>query len=350
MVSRTGSVSRVARAALLGFALSSVFVTSSAGAQSLADKETARALMDQGDAKRDAKDYKGALKAYEGADAIMHVPTTGLEVARMQAQLGMLLEARDTLSRVVRIPAKAGEPAPFVAARKAADQLNEELAKRVPAVQLEIKGGDPGRPPTVTIDGESVPPAVLTVPRKVNPGTHVIVVKSGPVEKTEQVVVAEKETKTVAIDLAAPPPVAEPEPVQVQTTDDPAGRGSSANTGKVLMFGGFGLAAVGIGIGAVTGLMSMSKVDEIKPDCVGDQCPESRAGDIDDAKSLGNISTIAFIAGGAFAAVGIVGVVMSNGHKDEAKPGVTAKVSKTSKPARLSPVLSPTYLGLSGSF
>jgi hypothetical protein len=347
VVFRNAPLARMTRAAFLACIVGSGFVSETAEAQSLADKETARALMDQGDAKRDAKDYKGALKAYEGADAIMHVPTTGLEVARMQAQLGMLLEARDTLSRVIRIPAKPHEPAPFTAARKAADQLNDELAKRVPAVQVEIKGVEPGTTPEVTIDGEAVPPAVLSVPRKVNPGSHTIVVRAGSASKSEDVLVAEKETKTVTIDLAAPVMVAEAEPeqepVQVQTTDDPAASGSSS-TGKVLMFGGFGLAAVGVGIGAVTGLMSMSKVDEIKPDCIGDQCPPSRAGDIDDARSLGNISTIAFIAGGAFATIGIIGLVMSSGHKDEAKPAVAAK------PRRVGPVVSPTYVGLSGSF
>lgn len=338
------SPARVARGFVLAVALSSVFAVSPAEAQSLADKETARALMDEGDAKRDAKDFKAALTAYEKADAIMHVPTTGLEVARMQAQLGMLLEARETLSRVIRIPAKPNEPAPFSAARKAADQLNEELGKRVPSVQLNITGAE--GPATVSIDGESVPPAVLSVPRKVNPGHHVIVVKAGAAEKREEVLVAEKETKTVAIDLK-PTKTVEEKPVVVQTTDEPGGGGSS--TGKILMFGGFGLAAVGIGVGAVTGLMSMSKVDEIKQDCVADKCLASRAGDIDDAKSLGNISTIAFAAGGVGAAVGIVGLIMSSGGS-EAKPAPGTSSATRAHARLVKPVLSPSYVGLSGTF
>ncbi len=342
MASRTASLARgLALAALM----SSVFVASSAGAQSLADKETARALMDEGDAKRDAKDYKAALAAYEKADAIMHVPTTGLEVARMQAQLGMLLEARETLSRVIRIPAKPNEPAPFTAARKTADQLNEDLAKRVPALQITVTGAE--GTPSVTIDGETIPPAVLSVPRKVNPGHHVIVAKAGSAETREEVDVAEKETKAVAIDLTAKPAVAD-KPA-VQTTDEPGGGGGSS-TGKALMFGGFGVAVVGIGVGAVTGLMSMSKVDDIKQDCVGDKCLASRAGDIDDAKSLGNISTIAFAAGGVGAAVGIIGLIMSSGSS-EAKPTTPGVSRGTPTHARLvRPVLSPSWVGLSGSF
>src|SRR5262249_44553309 len=55
-----------------------------AGAPSAADRETARKLLDDGDAAFEKKDYDGALKAYAAAHAIMHVPTTGIEVAKAQ--------------------------------------------------------------------------------------------------------------------------------------------------------------------------------------------------------------------------------------------------------------------------
>jgi len=56
-----------------------------------ADKETARGLMAEGRSGRDKGDLKGALKAFAAADSIMHVPTTGVEVARTQAALGQLV-------------------------------------------------------------------------------------------------------------------------------------------------------------------------------------------------------------------------------------------------------------------
>lgn len=312
--------------------------------QSLADKETARALMDEGDAKRDAKDYKAALAAYEKADAIMHVPTTGLEVARMQAQLGMLLEARETLSRVVRLPVKDKEPQAFVNARKAADQLNEELAKRVPAVQLVITGVEAGQVPEVTIDKEPLPAAVLNVPRKVNPGPHTIVVKAGTNEKTVEVSVVEKETKTVTVDLKDKPAEPPKPTVKVDTTST-----DENATPKILVFGGFGLAVVGIGVGAVTGLMSMSKVDEIKQSCNAEnKCPSDKAGDIDDAKTLGNISTLGFAAGGLGAAIGVVGLIMMSGSKEATPPpGASAKAAPR---IQTQPVVGAGYFGLRGTF
>jgi hypothetical protein len=329
------------RLAALGFAFVT-FLSSPVLAQSLSDKETARALMDEGDAKRDAKDYKAALAAYEKADAIMHVPTTGLEVARMQAQLGLLLEARETLGRVVRIPSKDKEPQAFVNARKAADQLSEELAKRVPSVQLAITGLEPGQVPEVTVDNEPLPAAALNVPRKVNPGTHSIVVRSPGHEKKVDVTVAERETKNVPVDLKDKPP--EQKTVKMDTTSV-----DESSTPKILMFGGFGLAVVGIGVGSVTGLMSMSKVDDIKATCNAEnKCPSDKAGDIDDAKMLGNISTLGFAAGGLGAAIGIVGLVMMSGSKESSPPpGASAKNAPLVK---TQPVVGAGYFGLAGTF
>ncbi len=312
----------------------------------LSDRETARSLMEDGDAKRDKNDLRGALKSYEAADSIMHVPTTGLEVGRTQALLGMLLEARETLNRVSKIPAKPGDPPPFEKARKAAEQLSSDVAQRIPSVTVSVSGAEAGQTPQIVFDGENVPAAASFAPRKVNPGVHVIVVKLGTSERKEEVSVAEREQKTVQFDFSAPPKpaaVAAPPADKPQPEPDKAGGGGSS-TGKILMFGGFAVGVIGVGIGTVTGLMSISKVNDVKKDCVDNHCPQSRQSDIDSAKSLGTVSTIAFIAGGVGVAVGVVGLVMSG--KSEAtepsqgrstKPGIHADVG-------------PTWLGLCGAF
>jgi hypothetical protein len=60
--------------------------------------------MKEGDGKFAAKDYAGALKAYEAAHAIMQVPSTGLPLAKAQLERGLLVEARDTLLQITRHP------------------------------------------------------------------------------------------------------------------------------------------------------------------------------------------------------------------------------------------------------
>ena len=304
---------------------------------SLSDRETARSLMDDGDAKRDRADFKAALKSYEAADAIMHVPTTGLEVARTQAQLGLLLEARETLGRVMRLPPKPGEPAPFTAARRTAEQLSTELGTRLPSVTVAVSNAEQGHPVQLVFDGETVPPAAASAPRKLNPGHHTIVARSGALEKKEEVTVAEREARTVTLDLK--PYVAVTEPVKIQA---PAATPSPVP--KILMYGGFGLGIVGVGIGSVTGVMSFSTVSDVRKDCVGDVCAMNRTSDINSARSLGTISTVAFIFGGAGVAAGVVGIFLSGMSAQEPPRGTTAKAFWAV------PEVGPTWLGVHGAF
>src|SRR5438270_8546116 len=96
-----------ARAFLIAMALS----TRALADPTPQEKETARNLMDEGRELRDEKkDVKAALQRFTAADQIMRVPTTAFEVASTQALLGQLVEARETLSRVLSSPAKPGEP------------------------------------------------------------------------------------------------------------------------------------------------------------------------------------------------------------------------------------------------
>lgn len=317
-----------------------------AGTPSLSDRETARNLMDDGDKKRDSGDLKGALASYTQADALMKVPTTGIEVAKTQIALNLFLEARETLNRVAKSTPKPGEPAPFTAARKEADKLNNDLAPRIPSVVIVPANTEPGQPATITVDGEEIPAAAASVPRKVNPGAHVAIVKSGTLEKKVEFTVAEKETKTVNVDVKdQPKPPAPPPP-------PPEPKAGTMSPAKIMMYGGFGLAAVGIGVGAVTGIMSISKTSDIKDDCNGDKCPTSRKDDIDSAKGLGNISTIAFIVGGVGAGVGVVGLVLSRKEaaKENEAPAPAPAAFKGFHPSDIRAVLGPSYAGISGRF
>lgn len=336
---------RLLTLAFVASTLGSIGVTTSTPARaepSLSDRETARSLMDDGDAKRDKGDIKGALKSYEAADAIMHVPTTGLEVARAQAQLGLLLEARETLGRVLRLPPRPGEPPPFVAARKVAETMSAELAARIPSVTVVVTNGEAAQTPVIVIDGEVVPPLAAQAPRKVNPGRHTVLARSGSLEKKQDIEVAEHDSKTVSIDLKAQaaPPVA----VGGTEKDHAApASGEPSSLPKVLTYGGFGLGVLGIGVGTVTGLMSISKVNDVKKDCANDVCPSTRQGDIDSAKSLGTISTVAFVAGGIGVGAGIIGLVLQGKQSPErAAPGA-AKLTVT-------PDVGPTSMGFHGTF
>ncbi|MBS2018994.1 MAG: hypothetical protein JST00_39370 [Deltaproteobacteria bacterium] len=330
-----------ARTAAALVVLASLACTGVAFAEpSLSDRETARAAMDEGDAKRDKGDLKGALKSYQAADAIMGVPTTGIEVARTQAALGLLLEARETLAKVLRTPPKPGEPPAFTNARKAAETLNGELATRIPSVTIAVQPPEPNAPVQITFDGENVPPAATQAPRKVNPGKHVIVARSGAAERTEEISVAERESKTVNIDLAKKAAIG-PGPSSVDDGSSPESTGSGSGW-KVVMWSGFAVGAIGVGIGSVTGIMAFSKTSDVESQCTGTSCPPRVASDLDSSLSTGTISTVAFVIGGVGLATGVLGLVMS-------KSASTPEGTPVAR-VRVKPEVGPTWAGLSGVF
>jgi hypothetical protein len=325
-------------------------------AQTAADRETARALMDDGFARRDKGDHAGALEHFLAADTLMHVPTTGIEVARERALLGQLIEAREAATAVQRFPAKPGEPAPFAEARAQAQKLDEELGARIPSLRIVLRGSDPGA--TVAVDGVDVPTLTLLVPRKLNPGTHTIIAKSGGKERTEQAGLKERESKELVIDFAAPPPappppVPQPAPVAPPrspatpaapppeaTHDEDKGASKKSPLPQILVFGGFGLAGLGAIVGTVAGISSLSSVSSAKNGCTPDnKCPPATYSDIDAAKTAGTVSTIGFVAAGVGAAAGVVGLVLWKRAPAEG-----------SRSAHVEPWIGPGSAGLRGAF
>ena len=160
------------------------------------EKETARALMAEGRSLREQKDELGALKRFQTADAIMHVPTTGLEVARSQMALGQLVEARDTLHRIMQTPDVTDSP-PFRQAREAAASLDQALQTRIGALRFDVRGLRDRTALSLLVDGRPIPLALVDVPFRVNPGPHTVVADggSGPVRE----VVSPREGETIAV-------------------------------------------------------------------------------------------------------------------------------------------------------
>jgi hypothetical protein len=320
-----------------------------------ADKETARGLMADGRAARDRGDLRAALKAFTGADNIMHVPTTGLELARTQAALGQLLAARDTTARVMRFPERPNEPAPFKVARDAATSFNEELDARIPSLKVLVTGAPEGARPRVTIDGASVPAEQVGQARKVDPGHHVIVARAGSSEGKQEIDLAEKESKQVSVDLSTPATAggeAASPPADQETSKEGATASQEPSTfPRVMVYGGFGLAGAGLLAGTITGAVSLSKTSGIRNSgqCSGDVCGPVEYDDISSAKTMATLSTVSFIVAGVGAVAGVVGLLMSASSAEPKSDGPT-DVPPTSKGPQVEPWIGLGAAGLRGRF
>ena len=268
-------------------------------AQSPEDRESARRLFEDGRVRRDGGDAAGALEAFRAADALMNVPTTKLAVARAYLALGKLVEARDVALAVGRVPVASGEPAPFTDARAAAAQLATDLAGRIASVTIVFQGDAPD---SLAIDGASVPREAWSAARRVNAGKHTVVAKVGVRAVTQDFVVAERDSASVALDTHAAPGDAPPRPpAEAPVISRPLG---------AVFWLGAGLGATGLAVGGVGGMASIANKGNADALCRDGKCPPPAYGSLDAANTWATISTIGFVVAGAGAAFAIAGLVL----------------------------------------
>ena len=279
----------MARAAGLWLAVALTFLAPAAwGQPSEIDKDAARTLVQQGDERKAAGDYAGALTAYRRADDIMGVPTTGIEMGRMQLKLGRLVAALETFERVAAYPVKDGEPAPFTKARAEAQEKAEDLFSRVPKLSISVSGPPDDTPVELTIDDEA---ASLPVDqRRLDPGAHEVkAVAAGYTTASESVELGEYDDRMVELRLQLAPETLWP-----------------------MMWAGYGISAAALVLGSVTGAISLAKASEALEYCDdARRCTPEAESPRDLSVTLAHVSTASFVTAGVAAAVGTAGLVIS---------------------------------------
>jgi hypothetical protein len=180
---------------------------------SAAERETARALMQEGDRLTASGDLRTALARYTAAHALVHLPTTGLEVARAESKLGHLVEARGLALEISNGVAEPNEPRFFAAARAEAGKLARELEPRIPSLRTVVTPANTDY--TLTIDGITLPHAARDIAFRTNPGQHIVIVEArGYATLRKELTLPEKQAATFNVALVpnAPRAAAAPAP------------------------------------------------------------------------------------------------------------------------------------------
>jgi hypothetical protein len=227
-------------------------------------------------------------------------------------------------------------------------QRLDELERVQPTILFDAKDADgrdlvavqvtlDGQPFTDKLDGKALPadPGVHTFTftiAGVPPVTRTLVLKEGEKERRERIVLgppAAAPSPSTATVLAGAPAVP---PSEVSPPASPSGLGAQRLLG--LVAGGAGV--VGIGVGAVFGLMASSAWNGAKSACGGDT---SRCADVGTATSDrsntvtdGTISTVAFVAGAALVAGGAV--LYFTGRPSEPPPTASVAVAPVAAPGQ----------------
>lgn len=287
---------------------------------SAADKETARTLYAAGMRKLTAGDAEAALADLKKADLIMGVPTTRTAVGKAQVATGHLLDGRDTLLSVARLPRPGAEPRPFVEAREEAARLAEEVAGRIPSLKVVVKGVADPSTLTVSIDGQRIMPELLGAPRKLDPGKHQVkVVAQGYATETQDVELKERDGREVVVEMNKSTATSDVPPASDTPASDEPG---SADAGEgeyqisPVVWIGVAMAGAGIIAGAVTGGLAAQTSADLDVLCDDKQCDTSDyEGDLNRGLILAHVSTASFAFAGVGAVLTLVGVFALSGEE-----------------------------------
>jgi hypothetical protein len=313
---------RITRTSCLMAALTAAGLLGSPAAHAdptASDRETARSMMTEGRELREKGDLKGALQRFKTADSLMHVPTTGLEVAKTQVALGLLIEARDTVAAIRKYPQGPSDPAPFNEARSKADDLDTAAEGKIPSLTITVGGTADGETPAISIDGASVPASVAGLPRKVDPGHHVVRVRGSSGEASQEVDVSEGENKQVQLVIssggAVTPPAGNEENGAPKEPSTPETRVHSPTT---LTYVSGGAGAAGLIVGAITGVLSLSTASKVKTECPTKVCTSSQGmSDLSSAQTTATISDVGFIVGLVGVGVAVTSLIVGHDASSE---------------------------------
>ncbi|WP_437601927.1 hypothetical protein WMF28_09970 [Sorangium sp. So ce590] len=306
---------------------------------SAADRQTARTLLIEGRNKLEAGNAEGALADFRAAHAIMHVPSTGLDLARAQVALGLFVEASATAYEVMALPVARREPAAFAEARAAAAGLSTALQARIPSLRLRVLGA-PEEAIVARVDGEPVPREALGQPRKLNPGPHEIVVEAGGfVTERREVTLKDAETAPVEVEVVLVPIRSSEVPIKRAPPAAPA-RAPREEHAPVPAWawvaGGAGLAALAASVAfAVDHAAARAKIER---DCPGSMC-DPRAYDVERMQALRARWNWSLGLSVTLGVVGVTGVGAAVG-------GVVLRPQANSERSTLVPFLGPAVRGV----
>ncbi len=251
-----------------------------------AAKERARELMAKGRKARAGADLAGALESFREADEIMHVPTTGLELAKALRDLGRLVAAAEVIARVEAIPEGAAEPGAFATARSAAKEMKLELDARIPSLRITSSPADPATT-RLTLDGKPVEAEQAARGLRLDPGRHVATAERGGSVQERVVELAESGSADVAFEFTPPR----------DTTPSTEARRTGTPSSTYVIYGLTGLAAVGLGSGVGLALWSNSRRATLERECAP-RCSAQQVTDVRIGYVAANVTTAIGVASG----------------------------------------------------
>ncbi len=339
-----------------------ILAPTSAFAQTDMERAAAREAADSGRAQFDAGRYAEAIDSFSRAQQLVPAPPHLLYLARAQAKIGKLVEARENYLKITRETLPPKSPKAFVEAQSSAEREIEQVEARMPSVTIAVQGA-PTKDVSVLMDGATLSSAMVGIPLPVDPGQHVfeaqgVSARSAPVSLT----IAEGSKETVMLTLRATAgagSASESTPLgAVSSTSnlssEPLTNDTGRSSGSGLRIGSyvaFGVGAVGLGVGTVF-LLKYSSTHSDSNDLYNICSPQKGGCTLDqqsaiegkdsDAHKQSEIGVGGMIVGGVGVAAGVTLLLLSNSRSSSA-------AAHTDSP-KVMPVVGYRSIGLVGQF
>jgi len=272
-------------------------------AQKTAEVGKADALFNAGRSLLEAGEYADACPKFAESQKLAPGLGVTLYLADCYERLGRTASSLAEFRRAVQIASARGDKRGLIASQRAAT-----LENRVPQLVIVVTPTAREQGVTVTRDGESVPSTQWDTPAAIDPGDHEIIV-SAPSKVTRHLtakLAAQKGVITTMVEGLDDPPVAPPESSLSSAATTASAKAPTTQKWIGVAVGVAGV--VGLGVGAIFGVVTLSKLHQSnEDDCNSmDQCNAAGMGLRQDALHFGNASTAAFVAGGVALAGGVV--------------------------------------------
>lgn len=331
---------------------------------SATETAAARALAVEGLKLAQANNCAEALPKLERAEKLYHSSVVASRLGECYVNVGRLVEGTEILRKVLREPQPADATPALTKALDRAQRTLDAATPRIAALTIKIAAVQEMR---VKLDGNVVPTALLDGEVPADPGEHSIEVTApGFLKSGTRVSVSEGEKKSVTLTLARDPnaPLA-PAPA---ATDPISGAGpATANSrtapppvdsaprpapapapNRTAAYVSLGLGVAGVATGGVLGYLTLTQKSTLDEQCPGSVCSPTQQEDLDSARRMGTLSTIAFGVGG-------VGLVLGTVLFFTATPSNVDHARATPKPhfvglSRPRVAVGPTQVQLSADF
>ena len=308
---------------------------------------TARALGEDALRRFQVGKWQEAHDLFKQADNVFHAPTLVLYMAHCQARLGNPIAARLLYRDVVREQLAADAPPQFHAARGVAGQELKWLALRLATLKISVTGArDEGA--RVLVDRVEVSRADLDG-FVVEPGEHVVEA-SAPGASTIRRTLTVGAGRTAEVELSLTPSARSggsgaaraPEASRKDGAARGAEPGAPRSSGLLLPTTiSLGVGGAALVVGTVAGVLSLRAASDVRSHCVSGQCLPSDQAYATSTERMANVSTGAFVAGGAAL---VTGIILSVVHARDRK----AHPARDAAPLRVD--VGPGYGAIRGDF